>query len=198
MLDPDRNMHDATPEAAARLAGPGRRPLAEALAGALDRLVGIMSTAVAGDVVRLKGWPESVEPIDVAVRGRLAGRQGMVAAVGWCADRQAAAALVRPLLAVTTAAGELGAHAYLVVATPAALGAEDAALLAVLDGGEWATLPLVAEVAGTQAARVPGRLTSAPVADTPFGVDGEPWRLRAAAVEPGGGEVTVALPVAAE
>ncbi len=179
------------------MTGRGRAALREALAAVLGKRAGLMSIAVPGDVVRLRGWPEPVEPVDVAVRGRLAGRQSVVMAVGWCEAGADTDALVRPVLAAASAARDLGAYAYLAVAAPEGLDSGGSALLALLDGGEWATLPLLVDAVGTQEALVPGRLKTAPIAEAPLRIGGEAWRLRVVAIEPDGGEVAVALPVGA-
>jgi hypothetical protein len=96
---------------------------------------------------------------------------------------------------MASAARDRAGDCYLVAGVPP--GALDAAgpAAALLAGGERATLSLLRD-AGLDAvadgpALVPGRLGTTAVAREPLGPTAGGWELRAARVEPGGGDLRV-------
>jgi hypothetical protein len=84
---------------------------------------------------------------------------------------------------------------YLVAGGPPGAFDGDAPEAVLMRGGERATLPLLRE-AGVAAvadgpALVPGRLGTVAVAREPLGPTAAGWELRAARVEPAGGDLEV-------
>ena len=61
----------------------GRLDLRDALARRLRRRVGPLTVVIPEDAVRLRGWPEGIAVVDLGVRGRMAGRQRAVACCAW-------------------------------------------------------------------------------------------------------------------
>jgi len=174
----------------------GTEDLVGALVLALRPLVGRLSMAIRDDRVRLAGWPEPTAPVDIAVRGRIAGRQRAVVECSvWDEDEHRRRAVRSAcLVAAATRGGVL--DGYLVAAAPAEAWDGAGAGVAVFDDGERATLPLLREagverVAREGPARVPGRLRSVAVASVPIDRRGRGWGLRAARVAPAGGDLEV-------
>jgi hypothetical protein len=197
----DQALARALEQAASALAAAeGREPLLAAdlaghLARALDPLVGRLSMAIRDDRVRLKGWPEATEPVDIAVRGRLAGRQRAVIECGWWDDDERRRDTVRSACLVTSAARDGAGDGYLVAAAPVDAWERAGPAVAIFREGERATLPLLRDagvdrVAGGPAL-VPGRLASAPVARASLAGHEDGWELRAVRVAPAGGDLRV-------
>jgi hypothetical protein len=175
----------------------GAGDLAGGLAEALRPLVGRLSMAIRDDRVRLAGWPEPTAAVDIAVRGRIAGRQRAVVECSWWDedDDEQRRRAVRSACMLAAASRAGGLDGYLAAAAPADAWDADGAGVAVFDDGERATLPLLRQ-AGVERvaegpARVPGRLRSVAVARVPIDRRGRVWELRAARVAPAGGDLEV-------
>lgn len=201
MEKPDEVLAGSVATVAAALGGtPGseldRGVLRDALAADLNRRVGFMSSAVALDMVRPQGWSEGVVPVDIAVRGRIAGQQSIVCACQWYRggdDRFSA--VVPALLAAVCARRDRGSYAYLVAGAPERIDSKERAI-DLLDDAEMATLPMLTAgyaAKGDLQATVPGRLRSLPVGEAWLDVDGRRWLINASRVEPAGGDVQVTL-----
>ncbi len=179
--------------------GPGdaldRASFRQVLAKDLNRRVGFMSSAVAVDMVRPQGWSEAAVPVDVAVRGRIAGQQSVVCACQWHrGDGDRFSTVIPALLAAVCLTRDRGAYAYLVAAAPEELDSDER-VIDLLDEREIATLPMLdpSDSSGRTRATVPGRLRSTPVAEAWLDVEGRRWLINASRVEPAGGDVEVFL-----
>lgn len=173
----------------------GPHDLRDALVHRLRREVGALTMVLAEDAVRLRGWPDGRAVVDLGVRGRMAGRQRAVAACLWWAGEGAGAATVTAACLMASAARDRAGDAYLVAGGPPAAFEGDGPEALLMAGGERATLPLLRD-AGLDAvaggpALVPGRLRSGAVAREPLGPTAGGWELRAARVEPAGGDLQV-------
>ena len=146
------------------------------------------------DAVRLRGWPEGLAAVDLGVRGRIAGRQRAVACCDWWSGEEERRRTVAGACLLASAVRDRDGGGYLVAGGPP--GAWEAAPEAPLfRGGERATLPLLRE-AGVESvadgpALVPGRLRTIAIAREPLGPTAAGWELRAARVEPAGGDLQV-------
>jgi len=179
-------------------AGPlGAADLRAALARALERRTGRLTVVIEGDTTRLRGWPEPIGAVDLAVRGRMAGRQRAVASCAWWGAAAERIRAVRHACLLAAASRGSGLGAYLVVGARTADGEGEDPATGLLAGGERATVPLLRDAGvaalagGPGTALVPARLRSTPIAAAPLEVAGEPWEVRAARIGAAGGDVTL-------
>jgi hypothetical protein len=173
----------------------GRADLRDALVRRLRRRVGGLTMVLPDDAVRLRGWPEGVAVVDLGVRGRLAGRQRAAACCAWWAGDEERRRTVSGACRMAAAARDGAGDCYLVAGGPPGAFEGDAPEAVLMRDGERATLPLLRE-AGVAAvadgpALVPGRLGTVAVAREPLGPTAAGWELRAARVEPAGGDLEV-------
>jgi hypothetical protein len=172
----------------------GRIDLRDALVRRLGRHVGLLTVVVPEDAVRLRGWPDDLAIVDLGVRGRLAGTQRAVACCGWWADAAERRRTVAGACLVASAVRDRVPDGYLVAGGPAAAwdGAPEALLFR---DGERATLSLLRDAGVDRVADgpalVPGRIRTGAVAREPLGPTAAGWELRAARVEPAGGDLQV-------
>jgi hypothetical protein len=173
----------------------GRLDLRDALARRLRRRVGALTVVVPEDAARLRGWPEGIATVDLGVRGRMAGRQRAVASCAWWLDEEERRGTVAGACLMASAARDGAGDAYLVAGGPPGAweSGEPEALL--FRGGERATLPLLRDAGLARVADgpalVPGRMRVTAVAREPLGPTAAGWELRAARVEPSGGDLQV-------
>jgi hypothetical protein len=168
----------------------GRARLRAALSDALGSHVGRLAMVIPGDTVRVAGWPGGIAVIDLAVRGRLAGRQRAVVACAWLAGDEGRRRAARDACLVASAVREGAGDGYLVAGVPPGPAAP-----ALLADGERATLALLRE-AGVESLAdgpvvVPGRLRVHRVAAATATVGGAACELRAVRVAPAGGDLSL-------
>jgi hypothetical protein len=172
-----------------------RLALRDALARRLRRHVGLTTVVIPEDAVRLKGWPDGLAVVDLGVRGRMAGRQRAVAACAWWSGGEERRRTVAGACLMASAARDRAGDCYLVAGGPPGAFDGDAPEAVLMRDGERATLPLLRD-AGVEAvadgpALVPGRLRTTAVSREPLGPTAAGWELRAARLEPAGGDLQV-------
>jgi hypothetical protein len=173
----------------------GRLDLRDALATRLRRHVGALTMVIPDDAARLRGWPEGLAVVDLGVRGRMAGRQRAVASCAWWSGEDERRRTVAGACLVASASRDGAGDGYLVAGGPPAAWEGGGPEATLFGDGERATLRLLAD-AGVERvadgpALVPGRLRSVPVAREPLGPTAGGWELRAARIEPAGGDLQV-------
>lgn len=173
----------------------GRLDLRDALARRLRRHVGALTVVIPDDTARLRGWPEGIAPVDLGVRGRMAGRQRAVACCSWWSHEDERRRTVSGACLVASASRDRPGDGYLVAGGSPGAWEGDGPEALLFREGERATVALLRE-AGVERvadgpARVPGRLRTVPVAREPLGPTMGGWELRAARLAPAGGDLTV-------
>ena len=173
----------------------GHAGLRDELVRRLRRRVGPLTVVIPGDAVRLRGWPDGIAVVDVGVRGRMAGRQRAVASCAWWSDDQERARTVTGACLMASAARDGSGDCYLVAGGPPRAWDGDGPEAVLFREGERATLPLLraaaVEAVADGPALVPGRLRTTPVVREPLGPTGGGWELRAARVDPAGGDLQI-------
>lgn len=173
----------------------GRLELRDALAKRLRRRVGALTVIIPEDAVRLRGWPEGIAVVDLGVRGRMAGRQRAVACCAWWAGEDERRRTVVGARLMASAARDGAGDGYIVAGGPPGAWDGDAPEARLFRDGERATLTVLREAGVERVAEgpalVPGRLRIGAVAREPLGPTAAGWELRAARVEPAGGDLQV-------
>jgi hypothetical protein len=173
----------------------GRLDLRDALARRLRRRVGALTVVIPEDATRLRGWPEGIAVVDLGVRGRMAGRQRAVASCAWWSGEEERRRTIAGACLMASAARNGSGDGYLVAGGPPGAWESGEPETLLFRDGERATLPLLSdsgvERVADGPALVPGRIRTSAVAREPLGPTAAGWELRAARVEPAGGDLQV-------
>jgi hypothetical protein len=173
----------------------GLLDLRDALARRLRRHVGALTVVIPEDAARLRGWPDGIAVVDLGVRGRMAGRQRAVASCAWWTGEEERRRTVAGACLMASAARDGSGDAYLVAGGPPGAWESGAPEAQLFRDGERATLPMLRDARVERLAEgpalVPGRIRTCAVAREPLGPTAAGWELRAARVEPAGGDLQV-------
>jgi hypothetical protein len=172
-----------------------RLDLRDALVRRLRRHVGLMTVVIPEDAARLRGWPDGLAVVDIGVRGRMAGRQRAVACCAWWSGEEERRRSVAGACRMASASRDRVGDGYVVAGGPPGAWEGDGPERLLFRDGERATLPLLRDAGVARvaegAALVPGRLRTVAVAREPLGPTAARWELRAARIEPAGGDLQV-------